>query len=71
MGCHDRRWTAARVYLHSPDGLILAGLNVMVFYLTSFRRIATLICGRMLTFFRLSGCDAGEAVGFLAECIVR
>ena len=76
--------------------LLLAGLNVMVFYLTSFRRIAKLgsgqqpplmgrlsgavslalwitviICGRMITFFRPTGCDAGEAVGFLAECIVR
>jgi hypothetical protein len=25
----------------------------------------------MITFFRPSGCDAGEAVGLLAECIVR
>lgn len=30
-----------------------------------------IVCGRMITFFRPSGCDVGEAVGFLAECIVR
>lgn len=76
--------------------LMLAGLNVVLFYLTSFRRMAVagpgvqapligrisglvslalwitvIICGRMITFFRPSGCDAGEAVGLLAECIVR
>lgn len=76
--------------------LLLAGANVAVFYLTSFRRIAALapgqqapllgrlsgavslvlwltviVCGRMITFFRPTGCDVGEAAGFLAECIVR
>jgi hypothetical protein len=74
--------------------LMLAGLNVMVFYVTSYGRITRLgagepaplmgrlggavslalwvsviICGRMLTFFRPTGC--GEAVGFLANGIVR
>jgi hypothetical protein len=75
--------------------LILAGLNVTLFYLTSFRRIAArsagpqppllarlsgavslvlwitvIVCGRMITFFRPARC-VGEAVGFLADCIVR
>jgi len=76
--------------------VILAGANVVVFYLTVFRRassfgpaapgpmlarlngavslalwIVVIICGRMITFYRPSGCQPGEAVGFLAECIVR
>jgi hypothetical protein len=74
----------------------LAGANVVLFYVTNFRRMATLgpgqqaplvgrlsavvslalwvvviVCGRMITFFRPIACDAGEAVGLLAECIVR
>ena len=76
--------------------VILAGVNVMLFYLTMFRRLNALgpeaqappiarlngavslvlwmtviVCGRMITFYRPTGCRAGEAVGFLAECIVR
>ena len=76
--------------------LLLAGANVMLFYTTSFRRIATLgpgeqppilarlsgivslalwvtviVAGRMITFFRPHRCQVGEAVGFIAECIVR
>jgi hypothetical protein len=71
-------------------------LNVLLFYVWSFRHIAALgpdehppvqgrisgalslvlwlvviVCGRLITFFRPTGCDAGEAVGFLADCIVR
>ena len=74
----------------------LAGVNVVVFYLTMFRRVHTLgpgaqppplarlsgavslvlwvtviICGRMITFFRPGPCDPGEALGFVAACIVR
>jgi hypothetical protein len=33
--------------------------------------ITVIICGRMITFFRPSVCRAGEALAFLAECIVR
>ena len=76
--------------------VILAGVNVLVFYVVVFRHvrsfepgaqaprlamlsgavslalwITVIICGRMITFFRPSGCSPGEAVGFLAECIVR
>lgn len=76
--------------------VILAGVNVMVFYLMMFRRVSALgaeaqaptaarlngavslvlwvtviVCGRMITFYRPTGCFAGEAAGFLAECIVR
>ena len=66
--------------------LFLAGLNVIVFYLTSFRRVVRLgsgqqppligwitviICGRMITFFRPAECAVGEAAGFLADCIAR
>ena len=76
--------------------VILAGVNVAVFYVTMFRRVRTLgpgmqgpllaringavslilwivviTCGRLITFYRPTGCDVGEAVGFLAECIVR
>jgi hypothetical protein len=89
-------------YVYNPAfhlkvlSFILAGLNVALFYLTSFRRLLTLgpgqqppllarvsggvslalwltvvVCGRMLTFFRPVICDPGEAVGFLARCIVR
>ena len=76
--------------------VILAGVNMAIFYMTMFRRvralgagtqapllaringgvslilwIAVIICGRMITFYRPTGCDVGEAVGFLAECIAR
>ena len=76
--------------------LLLAGLNVAVFYLVVFRKIAALgpdeqapllarasgaislmlwigviICGRMITFYRPAGCAPGEALGWLADCIVR
>jgi hypothetical protein len=76
--------------------LMLAGLNVVLFYLSSFRRVAiagggvqapllgrlagavslalwgtVIICGRMITFYRPIECKAGEAVGFIAGCIVR
>ena len=76
--------------------VILAGVNVMLFYLTLFRRVNALgpeaqappmarlngavslvlwltviICGRMITFYRPTGCFPGQAAGFLAECIVR
>jgi hypothetical protein len=76
--------------------VLLAGFNVVLFYLAFFRRIVRLgpgdqapglarlsgavslvlwitviVCGRMITFFRPVVCRAGEAVGFLADCIVR
>lgn len=76
--------------------VILAGLNVLVFYATSFRRlnalesapegpmlaklngavslglwITVIVLGRMITFYRPFECQAGEAAGFLATCIVR
>ena len=76
--------------------IALAGLNVLVFYLTIFRRvrdlgpgaatppaariigavsllswIGVIVCGRMLTFFRPYLCQPGEAIAFLATCIVR
>ena len=76
--------------------VMLAGLNVAVFYVMVFRRIGTLgpglqpplfarasgvvslvlwttviICGRMITFFRPSPCDASEISAFIANCIVR
>jgi len=75
--------------------VLLAGLNVTLFYLGSFSRITRLgpgeqasvpgriaglvsmalwttviVCGRMITFYRPVGCDAGQAVGFIANCIV-
>jgi hypothetical protein len=76
--------------------LLLAGVNVLVFYLAIFRRlrrlapgqplpalarlsggvslvlwITVIVCGRMITFFRPRICEAEEALGFLADCIVR
>jgi hypothetical protein len=76
--------------------LLLAGVNVVCFYLLMFGRVAgappgasmpvlarvsgavslalwmtVIVCGRMITFFRPHVCDVGEAVGLLAECIVR
>jgi uncharacterized membrane protein len=73
----------------------VAGLNVLVFYVTIFRRVqdlgpaeptplgATLsgavslacwmgviVCGRMITFYRPFACQRGEALGFLADCIM-
>jgi hypothetical protein len=76
--------------------LLLAGVNVVLFYVTNLRRmteigpgrqlpwigrlsggvslvlwLTVIVCGRMITFFRPTGCDAGEAAGLLASCIVR
>lgn len=76
--------------------LLLAGINVAVFYLVVFRKatalnpeeqlpllarasgaisltlwITVIICGRMITFYRPAGCAPGEALGWLADCIVR
>jgi hypothetical protein len=76
--------------------LLLAGLNVVVFYLAVFRRlrrlapgqplpasarlsggislvlwITVIVCGRMITFFRPRICAPEEALGFLADCIIR
>lgn len=64
--------------------VLLAGVNAASFYLARREWIARLngavsialwitviICGRMITFYRPSGCRPGEAVGLLAECIVR
>jgi hypothetical protein len=33
--------------------------------------IAVIVCGRMITFYRPTRCRAGEALVFLASCIVR
>jgi hypothetical protein len=76
--------------------LILAGANVVLFYLTMFRKVKRLgpgahgpalarlsgaislalwatviVAGRMITFYRPTVCRPGEALGFLANCIVR
>ncbi len=32
--------------------------------------IGVIICGRMITFYRPAGCAPGEALGWLADCIV-
>lgn len=89
-------------YLYNPAFhlkmlcVILAGANVVLFYLTMFRQVSRLgpgaqgpvlarlngaaslvlwvtviVCGRMITFYRPTVCRPGEAVGFLANCIVR
>lgn len=74
----------------------LAGVNVVVFYVTMFRRVNSLgpgaqlpplarlngilslvlwitviVCGRMITFYRPNLCRPGQALGLLANCIVR
>jgi len=76
--------------------VILAGANVVLFYLTMYRRVnrlgpgaqgpvlarlsgamslvlwvTVIICGRMITFYRPNMCRPGDAVGFIADCIVR
>jgi hypothetical protein len=76
--------------------LALAGLNVLIFYVTMFRRVATsgagaappplarlngalslafwmavIICGRLITFYRPTRCRPGEAIAFVADCIIR
>lgn len=76
--------------------VLLAGVNVLVFYLTLFRRVHVLgpgeqapvfarvsgaaslvlwttviICGRMITFYRPTACRPADALGWLADCIVR
>jgi uncharacterized membrane protein len=74
----------------------LAGLNVLVFYVTIFRHVKDLsaaapsplrarmsgavslacwmgviVCGRMITIYRPFPCRNGQAIGFLADCIMR
>ena len=74
----------------------LAGLNVLVFYLTTYRRvtapgagatalhvarlsgaaslvlwIGVIICGRLITFYRPPDCNPGQAIGFVADCIIK
>lgn len=74
----------------------LAGVNVLMFYLTMFRHVKSLgpggqppplarvngavslllwitviVCGRMITFYRPNVCQPGQALGLLANCIVR
>jgi len=94
--------TAPDQYIYNPAFhlkfmlVALAGLNVLVFYLTIFRRVRTLgpgaatppgarisgavslacwigviVCGRMITFYRPFPCRPGQAIGFLADCIMR
>ena len=49
----------------APVAARLAGGVSLVLWMT------VIVCGRMITFYRPTGCRPGEAVGFLAECIVR
>ena len=76
--------------------VILAGANVVLFYLTMYRQVnrlgpgaqgpvlarlsgavslvlwvTVIVCGRMITFYRPNACRPGDAVGFIAGCIVR
>ncbi len=92
----------ANQYIYNPAFhfkllfLTLAGVNVLIFYLTVFRRVRTLgpgaaepgfmkvsgalslvcwtaviICGRLITFYRPTRCTPGQAIGFIADCIIR
>jgi hypothetical protein len=94
--------TTPNQYIYNPAFhfkmlcVLLAGVNVLAFYLTVFRRVSRLgpgaqgplvarlsgvfslmlwviviVCGRMITFFRPEVCGPGDAVGFVATCIVR
>jgi hypothetical protein len=49
----------------SPAFARLSGALSLVLWIT------VIVCGRMITFFRPSVCNPGEAIGFLAGCIVR
>ena len=50
------------------QGPVLARLNGAV---SLVLWVTVIICGRMITFYRPFVCGPREAVGFLAECIVR
>jgi hypothetical protein len=50
------------------QGPILARLNGAV---SLALWVTVIVCGRMITFYRPVLCRPGEAVGFLANCIVR
>ena len=94
--------TVPNQYIYNPAFLLkmacvlLAGVNVAVFYATMFRQvwatnapsgespfarvsgavsltlwIIVIVCGRMITFYRPEVCDAGDATGLIATCIVR
>ncbi len=89
-------------YIYNPAFQIkmlfigLAGLNVLLFYLTVFRRVSApdaravslqaarlsgavslalwtgvIIGGRLITFYRPLDCKPGQAIGFVADCILR
>ena len=92
--------TAPNQYIYNPAFhikmlcVLLAGVNVIVFYLVIFRGVMSgrrvsrfagavsgavslglwmvvIVCGRMITFYRPERCDPGQALGFIAGCIVR
>jgi hypothetical protein len=92
--------TAPNQYIYNPAFhikmlcVLLAGVNVLVFYLVIFRGVIAgrtvsrfagsvsgalslalwmivIVCGRMITFYRPERCDPGQALGFIADCIVR
>jgi len=50
------------------QGPVLARLNGAV---SIVLWVTVIVCGRMITFYRPIVCRPGEAVGFLAGCIVR
>ena len=92
--------TAPNQYIYNPAFhlkmlcVLLAGVNVLVFYLVIFRGllsgrtvsrlagsvsgalsmglwIVVIVCGRMITFYRPEPCHPGQALGLIADCIVR
>ena len=60
-----RRVAAAEGGAPVPAAARLSGAISLALWIT------VIVCGRMITFFRPHVCGVGEAVGFLAECIVR
>jgi hypothetical protein len=60
-----RRGNALVSGLVEPAFARVSGAVSLILWMT------VIVCGRMITFYRPNLCRAGEAAGFLADCIVR
>ena len=49
----------------APAAIKISGALSLAFWM------AVIICGRLITFYRPTVCRPGEAIGFIADCIIR
>lgn len=49
----------------APAAIKISGALSLVFWM------AVIVCGRLITFYRPTRCQPDEAIGFIADCIIR